>query len=106
GGRALREAARLLRPQGRLLMVDFAPHDLEFLRDEHAHLRLGFPADVVSQWLEQAGLDVVSYRTLPPEHGSDGKIAVSLWLARDPRTVLAGAARAVGTSPKEISPTT
>jgi ubiquinone/menaquinone biosynthesis C-methylase UbiE/DNA-binding transcriptional ArsR family regulator len=90
GARALREAARLLRPQGRLLVVDFAPHDLEFLRDEHAHLRLGFPAEVVSQWLEQAGLDVVSYRTLPPEQDSEGQIAVSLWLARDPRMILAG----------------
>ena len=36
--RAIREAARLLRPAGRLLVVDFAPHGLEFLRDEHAHL--------------------------------------------------------------------
>ncbi|HWM47148.1 MAG TPA: metalloregulator ArsR/SmtB family transcription factor [Xanthobacteraceae bacterium] len=90
GARALREAARVLRPQGRLLVVDFAPHDLEFLRDEHAHLRLGFPAEVVSQWLEQSGLEMVSYRTLPPEHGSDGQIAVSLWLACDPRLLLAG----------------
>ena len=46
GARAVREAARVLRPQGRLLVVDFAPHDMEFLRDEHAHRRLGFPQDV------------------------------------------------------------
>ncbi len=95
GARALREAARVLRPQGRLLVVDFAPHDLEFLRDEHAHLRLGFPAEIVSQWLEQTGLEMVSYRTLPPEQGSEGKIAVSLWLARDPRLLVAEDARAI-----------
>jgi ubiquinone/menaquinone biosynthesis C-methylase UbiE len=36
GARAIAEAARVLRPSGRLLVIDFAPHDLEFLRDEHA----------------------------------------------------------------------
>jgi ubiquinone/menaquinone biosynthesis C-methylase UbiE/DNA-binding transcriptional ArsR family regulator len=95
GARAVREAARVLRPQGRLLIVDFAPHDLEFLREEHAHRRLGFPPETVAQWMQQAGLDVTLQRNLPPEPGSAGKIAVSLWLARDPRLVLAGSAREV-----------
>jgi ubiquinone/menaquinone biosynthesis C-methylase UbiE/DNA-binding transcriptional ArsR family regulator len=84
---ALGEAARVLRPAGRLLVIDFAPHDLEFLREEHAHRRLGFAAETVTQWLEAAGLDVLRQQTLPP--GPEGKIAVSLWLARDPRIVLA-----------------
>jgi ubiquinone/menaquinone biosynthesis C-methylase UbiE/DNA-binding transcriptional ArsR family regulator len=91
GARALREAARVLRPQGRLLVIDFAPHELEFLRDEHAHRRLGFAEETVSQWLQQAGLDVISHRSVSPEAGSDGEIAVSLWLARDPRLAIAGA---------------
>jgi hypothetical protein len=44
----------------------------------------------VTQWLQAAGLDVVRQQTLPP--GPQGKIAVSLWLARDPRILVAAPA--------------
>src|SRR5262245_17492933 len=89
GARAIDGAARVLRPAGRLLVVDFAPHDLEFLRDEHAHRRLGFSPDTVAQWMTAAGLDLVLHKTLAPEPGSEGQIAVSLWLGRDRRIALA-----------------
>ena len=95
GARAIAEAARVLRPSGRLLVVDFAPHDLEFLRDEHAHRRLGFPPETVSGWLAAAGLDVERQLTLAPDKDSEGKVAVSLWLGRDPRIMLAGQEREV-----------
>ena len=85
----------MLAPGGRLLVVDFAPHDLEFLREEHAHRRLGFAAETVAQWMSAAGLDVTLHRSLSPEPGSDGKIAVSLWLARDPRMRIANDVREV-----------
>jgi ubiquinone/menaquinone biosynthesis C-methylase UbiE len=92
GARAIAEAARVLRPSGRLLVVDFAPHELEFLRDQHAHRRLGFPPDTVTQWMKAANLELMLQRNLAPEQPSEGQIAVSLWLARDPRLVLAAPA--------------
>jgi SAM-dependent methyltransferase len=85
--RALREAARTLRPAGRMLIVDFAPHGIEHLREAHAHRRLGFSHETMSGWLAAVGLDLVTHSTLPPPDGADDKLTVSLWLARDPRIV-------------------
>jgi ubiquinone/menaquinone biosynthesis C-methylase UbiE len=95
GARAIREAASVLKPQGRLLVVDFAPHQLEFLREQHAHLRPGFSFETVAQWMQAAHLDLLRHETLPPDPQSEGTIAVSLWLAGDPRQVLAAPVREV-----------
>ncbi|MDX2309539.1 MAG: metalloregulator ArsR/SmtB family transcription factor [Hyphomicrobium sp.] len=79
---AIAEAARILAPGGRLLVVDFAPHDLEFLREDHAHERLGVPADHLAQWTREAGLVVKTTETLaPPPDGEGPKLTVILQVA-------------------------
>ncbi|HEY4345635.1 MAG TPA: metalloregulator ArsR/SmtB family transcription factor [Parvibaculum sp.] len=77
---AVAEAARILGPGGRLLIADFAPHDLDFLREEQAHRRLGFAEDEVKGWLVQAGLDLAEVRRLPPE-GGEGALTVVIYAA-------------------------
>jgi ubiquinone/menaquinone biosynthesis C-methylase UbiE len=71
------EAARVLRPEGRLVIVDFAPHALEFLRSEHAHRRLGFADAEVTAWCMAAGLEPEPARLLP-----GNPLTVALWQAR------------------------
>src|SRR5262249_57569629 len=64
--RAVREAARVLVPGAPLLIVDFAPHDLEFLREEFAHERLGFSNQQLAHWLPDCGLELLRPPPLPP----------------------------------------
>jgi ubiquinone/menaquinone biosynthesis C-methylase UbiE/DNA-binding transcriptional ArsR family regulator len=85
--RALAEAARALRPGGRLVVVDFAAHEEEFLREDFAHRRLGFAAAEVESFLTEAGLDLAGKREIPPSVSEAGKLTVAIWLAKDPRVI-------------------
>ncbi|MDE2579485.1 MAG: metalloregulator ArsR/SmtB family transcription factor [Hyphomicrobiales bacterium] len=91
--RALREAARALRPSGRLIVVDFAPHAEEHLRELHQHRRLGFSPDEIARLLAESELDVVEHRDLAPARRESGKLTVSIWLAQDRRVVTDAPAR-------------
>lgn len=77
---AVREAGRLTGPGGRLVIVDFAPHALEVLREQHQHRRLGFSAAEMKRWLAAAGLRQVELETLPPTRAEG--LTVCVWTAQ------------------------
>jgi SAM-dependent methyltransferase len=77
--RALVNAAQLLRPSGRLVLVDFAPHGLEFLRERHAHRRLGFSDDEIRAWCAAGGVPALDVRTLAPPAGARDALTVKIW---------------------------
>jgi len=79
---AVAEAARLVEPGGRLLIVDFAPHRLEFLRELHQHRRLGFSDAEMRGWLSGAGLRPTPLKALPPATGEG--LTVNIWSAIRP----------------------
>lgn len=87
---AIAEAARMLSPGGRMVIVDFAPHELEYLREDFAHARLGFDENIMSGWMEQKGLEVEKVEHLSPQKSDqDQKLTVSIWLGKDPRIMMA-----------------
>jgi ubiquinone/menaquinone biosynthesis C-methylase UbiE len=80
--KALLEARRIMKPDGKVLIVDFAPHDLEELRAHHAHRRLGISSEQMVAWLSRAGFSLARHEVLdPPWLKSREGLTVSLWLA-------------------------
>jgi ubiquinone/menaquinone biosynthesis C-methylase UbiE len=73
--RVISEAARVLAPEGRLVIVDFASHDVEELRSVHAHARLGFDDAMIQRLFATNGLALSDVQTL-----EGGKLAVKIWL--------------------------
>jgi ubiquinone/menaquinone biosynthesis C-methylase UbiE/DNA-binding transcriptional ArsR family regulator len=88
---AVAEAARLVAPGGRLLIVDFAPHRLEFLRELHQHRRLGFSDEEMRRWLTAAGLKPAPLKALPPATGEG--LTVNIWSAVRPASAVASGIR-------------
>ncbi|MGA2042149.1 MAG: metalloregulator ArsR/SmtB family transcription factor [Roseiarcus sp.] len=89
--RAVREAARALRPGGRLVVVDFLTHEQESLRQDYAHRHLGFTLAEIESCLREAGLAMVRTHPILPTPGEAGTLTVAIWIAQDPRILTAEA---------------
>jgi ArsR family transcriptional regulator len=70
--RALAEAARALKPAGRLLILDMMPHDREDYRQTMGHVWMGISEKQMNRWLQEAGFKTVRWQTLPPESKAKG----------------------------------
>lgn len=70
--RAFREARRVLKPQGRLLIVDLTPHEREDYTVQMGHVWQGFDESQLRAWLHDAGFPAFRYRHLPADPAAQG----------------------------------
>src|SRR4051812_6052517 len=70
--RALAEVARVLKPQGRAVVVDMLPHDRENYRQQMGHVWLGFSDEHVRRMFQDAGFEQIRVVALPPDARSKG----------------------------------
>lgn len=73
----LAEAARVTRPGGRIAVIDFAAHDREDLRSQHAHARLGFSDEQMLALMGDAGFTPDAPIALP-----GNPLTVKIWIGR------------------------
>jgi ArsR family transcriptional regulator len=70
--RVIAEAARAIKPGGRLMVCDMLPHDRDAYRQQMGHVWLGFSDVQISGWLENAGFEGVRVTLLPPDQDAKG----------------------------------
>jgi ArsR family transcriptional regulator len=70
--RVLAEAARAVKPGGRVLILDMLPHEREEYRQTMGHVWLGFSEKQMTQWLLAAGFKEIRWQALPPESKAKG----------------------------------
>lgn len=70
--RSLMEVRRVLKPGGRVMIADMTPHEREEYRQRMGHVWLGFGADQLAKWVEEAGLERFRYTPLPADPAAKG----------------------------------
>ena len=79
---AIREVGRTVRANGRLLIVDFAPHVHESMRADYAHHWLGFSEEDIREWCFDAGfVDVDVTHLRPKRRRSEDMLTTTIWTA-------------------------
>ena len=71
-GKVLHEAARVLKPGGRLLITDMVAHDRDEYRQQMGHVWLGFSEETVRRYLATAGFTAVRIQMLPADPDAQG----------------------------------
>ena len=71
-GRALTEVARVLKPGGRLIVVDMLPHDRESYRQQMGHVWLGFSEEQIGRIFHEGGFEKVRIVALPSDARAKG----------------------------------
>ena len=72
--RVIAEAARVVKPGGRLLVLDMMPHDRHDLKQSMGHLWQGFASSTLAEWARDAGFDELRYNVLPPDPEAKGPL--------------------------------
>jgi ArsR family transcriptional regulator len=70
--KALAEAARILKPGGRVLIVDMLPHDRESYRQQMGHVWLGFAEEHTRRMMDESEFEHVRVVALPPDAKAKG----------------------------------
>ena len=86
-GLVLSRSSQMLERHGRMLVVDFAPHGLEFLRQNDAHRRLGLSKEQMEVWARAAGLKIDVFERFENQERKKG-LVVCLWMLSLEKKVL------------------